>query len=178
MGHHRWFPHQFQSLLNLGSINTVLHHLVSCVFSSWYHHPRRTFAKVDFWRFSDFCCFWPTKACCVNWCYVFLGYPENTKYPFHKNCVSSSWYRIIWKLAYLGVKMTSFIQKHKLVVKVAYFGVAKFSISFKGIKSSGKLSISVNENHVREKMLHFDLHQPGNCVSRQWHSFSLLTKKM
>ena len=27
---------------------------------------RKMFAQVDFWQFSDFCCFWQRKACCVT----------------------------------------------------------------------------------------------------------------
>ena len=73
----------------------------------------------------------------------FTGYPENTKYPPDKNCVSCSSHKIVRKLAYLGVKMMSLNQKHKTVMSVANLGVSKLHISFKGIKSSGKLPISV-----------------------------------
>ena len=57
--------------------------------------------------------------------------------------LSRSSHNIVRKLAYLGAKMTSFDQKHKNVMKVANIGVSKLRISFKGIRLSGKLPISV-----------------------------------
>ena len=77
---------------------------------------------------------------------LFIGYLENAKHPPNKNCVSCSKHKIVWKL--FGVKMMSHFQKHKIVMKVAYLDVSKFHISFKGIKSSGKLPILVKENCV------------------------------
>ena len=70
--------------------------------------------------------FWPGKACCVDVnIHVFIGYPENAKYPPDKNCVSSSSHKIVWKLGCLSVKVMSLNQKHKIVRKVAYLGVRK-----------------------------------------------------
>ena len=51
--------------------------------------------------------------------------------------------KIIWKLAYLGLKMTLLNQKHKIIMKVTDLGVSKLRILFKDIKSSEKLPISV-----------------------------------
>ena len=56
---------------------------------------------------------------------LFIGYLENAKYPPDKNCVSCSRHKIVGKLAYLGVKMTSLVQEHKNVVKVAYLSVSE-----------------------------------------------------
>ena len=42
-----------------------------------------------------------------------------------KNGVSSSRHKIVWELAYLGVKMTSLVQKHKVDMNDAYIGVRK-----------------------------------------------------
>ena len=39
--------------------------------------------------------------------YFSIGYPENAKCPPDKNGVSCSSHKVIGKLAYLGVKMTS-----------------------------------------------------------------------
>ena len=77
-----------------------------------------------------------------------ISYLENTKYPLDKNCVSCSGHKVVWKLAYRGVKMVSFIQEQKIVMKVAYLSVSKLHTSFKGIKLSGKLPIFVLENWV------------------------------
>ena len=57
--------------------------------------------------------------------------------------VSRSSHKIVGKLAYLGVKMTSLDRKHKIVMKVANIGVSKLRISLKDIKSSENLPISV-----------------------------------
>ena len=62
----------------------------------------------------------------------FLGYPETAKYPPHKTCVSYSRHKIVRELAYLGVKMTSLVQKHKIV---AYLGVKKLHIPLTDIIS-------------------------------------------
>ena len=74
---------------------------------------------------------------------LFTGYPENAKYLPDKNCVSRSSHKIAWKLAYLGVKMTSLDQTHKIVMKVANIDVSKLRFSLKDIKSPRKLPISV-----------------------------------
>ena len=74
---------------------------------------------------------------------LFIGYLQNAKYPLDKNCVSCSGHKMVWKLAYRGVKMVSFIQEQKIVMKVAYLSVSKLHTSFKGIKLSGKLPILV-----------------------------------
>ena len=39
----------------------------------------------------------------------FIGYLENAKYPPDKNCMSHSSHKIVWKFAYLGVKMISLL---------------------------------------------------------------------
>ena len=54
---------------------------------------------------------------------LFIGYPENAKYPPDNNCISCSRHKIVWKLAYLGVEITLLILKHKIVRKVSFFGV-------------------------------------------------------
>ena len=74
--------------------------------------------------------------------FFFIGYQENAKYPPNKSCVSCSSHKIIWKLVYLGIEMTSLDQKHNIVRKVANLCVSKLCISFKDIKSSGELPIS------------------------------------
>ena len=43
----------------------------------------------------------------------FIGRPENAKCLPNKNCISCSRHEIIWKRAYLAVKMTSLDQKDK-----------------------------------------------------------------
>ena len=73
----------------------------------------------------------------------FVGYPENAKLLPHKNCVSCSRYKIIWKLASCSVKMTSLVKKHKNIMKVAYRDISKLCISSEGIKFSAKLPIFV-----------------------------------
>ena len=55
---------------------------------------------------------------------LFVGYTENAKYPPGNNCVSRSSHKI-GKLAYLGLKITSLDQKHKIVRKAFYLGVRK-----------------------------------------------------
>ena len=72
----------------------------------------------------------------------FIGYQENEKYSPDKNCVFCSSHKIILKLAYHAVKMTSLDKKHKIVMKVASLGVSKLRISFTDVKSSGKLPIT------------------------------------
>ena len=64
----------------------------------------------------------------------FIAYPENAKYPHEKNCVPCSSHKIVWKLAYLCVKMTSLYQRYKLVMKITNLGVSKLLISVKDIK--------------------------------------------
>ena len=63
------------------------------------------------------------------------GYLESAKYPPDTNCISYSRHEIVWKLTYLGVKMTPLIQKHKIVMKATYLSVTNLHFSFKGIKS-------------------------------------------
>ena len=48
-----------------------------------------------------------------------------------KNCVSCSRGKIVWKVAYLGVKLTSLGQKHNIVRKVNYLGVKLTSLGQK-----------------------------------------------
>ena len=91
----------------------------------------------------DFCCFLTRNAWCVFFVFVFLGYPENAKYPPDENVVSCSSHKMVGKLAYLGLKMTSLNHKHKIVVKVASIGVSKLHISLKDLKLSGKLPFLV-----------------------------------
>ena len=55
----------------------------------------------------------------------FKGYPENAKYSPDKTCMSCSSHKIVWKLVYLGGKMMSLDQTHKIVMKVANLGVSK-----------------------------------------------------
>ena len=55
--------------------------------------------------------------------WIFIRYPENAKYSPNKNCMSCSRQKIVWKLAYLRVKMTSLIQKRIIIKKVAYYSV-------------------------------------------------------
>ena len=74
---------------------------------------------------------------------VFIGYLEDAKYPPDKYYISCSRHKILWKLAYLSVKMTSLDQKHKIIINFANFGVSKLHISFQDIKLSGKLPILV-----------------------------------
>ena len=71
----------------------------------------------------------------VLFCFLYRV-PGIEIYPPDKNCVSYASHKIVWKLAYLDVKMMSFDQKHKPVIKVANLGVTKLCTSFKGIKSS------------------------------------------
>ena len=90
----------------------------------YYHHH-----GISFWWLSDFCSFWP-RLCCVNWYYpffyhLFTGYPENAKYPPDNNCISCSRHKIVWKLAYLGVRITLLFLKHKIVRKVSCFWCMK-----------------------------------------------------
>ena len=73
----------------------------------------------------------------------FLGYPENAKYLPNKNCISCSNHKIMSKLAYLSVEMMSLDQKHKNHHESCSICVPKLRLSFKGIKSSGKLPISM-----------------------------------
>ena len=82
--------------------------------------------------------------CCVVWYHpFFMRFPENAKYPPDENCLSCSSHKIMWKLVCLGVKMMSLDQKHKIIMKVANRSVSNLCISFKDIKSSGKLPVSV-----------------------------------
>ena len=53
-------------------------------------------------------------------------------------------HKIVKKLADLSVKMTILDhQKDKIIMKVAHLGVTKLHISFKDIKSPGRLPISL-----------------------------------
>ena len=96
------------------------------------------------------------------------------------------------------IKIANLVQKHKSSRKLTYLGV-KIALPVKDIQSSAKLLISVCENCVyrsktynrqkrclsrckkiakvlnksREKMVHFDLRQTENCVSRKLHYISL-----
>ena len=78
--------------------------------------------------FLIFFCFWPRKACCVYWYYsFFIRCRENdTKYPPYKSCIyiSCSRHKIVWKLAYLSVRMMSLIQK-QTIRKVSFFQCMK-----------------------------------------------------
>ena len=65
---------------------------------------------------------------------LFIENMVNAKHSPDKNCASCSRHKIVWKLAYLNVEMTSLVQEHKNVKKVAYLGVSKLRISFKSIK--------------------------------------------
>ena len=67
----------------------------------------------------------------------------NAKYPPNIKCISRSSHKISRKFAYLGVKLTSLDQKHKIAVKVANIGVSKLCIWFEDTKSSVKLPISL-----------------------------------
>ena len=75
--------------------------------------------------------------------HFFKGYLESAKYPLNKNYVSCSSRKIIVRLAYLSVKIMSLNEKHKIVMKVASLSVSVLRISFKEIKSSGKLPVLV-----------------------------------
>ena len=111
-------------------------------------------------------------------CFFFIQNPQNAIYPCDKNCLSCSCHKIVWKLAYLSVKMMPLNQKDKIVMKVANLGVSKLCILFKDIKSSGKLHILKIAQVVsksREKILHFGLRQPKNCIRPKWCNFSLFT---
>ena len=55
--------------------------------------------------------------------FFYKRYPEKAKYPPHKHSVLFSRYKIVKKHAYLGIKMTSLVQKHKILGKVASPGV-------------------------------------------------------
>ena len=59
----------------------------------------------------------------------FIGYPENAN--VHPIKIAYRAHKTAWKLAYLGVKITPLVQKHKIVRKVAYLCVRKLRISFK-----------------------------------------------
>ena len=90
----------------------------------------------------------------VSFFLCFLGvieYPKNAKYPRGQNCVSCSSHKIVWKHAYLSVKMMSLDQKQKIVIEVANLSVLDSHILFKDIKLTGKLPISVKENWVSFK---------------------------
>ena len=84
-------------------------------------------ALIDTISVSSCCCF----------CF-FMWYQEKAKYLPDKNCISCSRHKIVLRLAYFGVKMTSLFQEHKTVRKAAYLGKLELCISFKDIKSSGK----------------------------------------
>ena len=75
--------------------------------------------------------------------FVFIEYPEIAKCPPDKNGVSCSRHKLVRKLAYLGVKMSSLYQKDKIITRVANINVSKLRISLKDIKSSGKLPFFV-----------------------------------
>ena len=53
--------------------------------------------------------------------FIFIQYPENAKYPPDKNCMPCSRHKIMWKLAYLIVKMTSLIQKLEIVRTISVY---------------------------------------------------------
>ena len=95
--------------------------------------------------FGDFQIFVVTcqEKCAALMCTIvfFLGYPENVKYPPCQNCISCSSQNHLETCIYLGVKMTSLDQKHKIVMKVANLGISKSRIPFSDIKLLGKLSI-------------------------------------
>ena len=82
-------------------------------------------------------------AASIGTIHFFIGYLENAKYPPDENCLSCSSYKIAWKIAYLGLKMTLLNQKHEIIMKVAYLSVLKLGISFKDMKLSEKLPILV-----------------------------------
>ena len=92
-----------------------------------------------------------SMLCLLVLSFFFIGYSENAKHPPDKNWVSCSSHKIVWKHAYLSVKMMSLDQKQKIVIEVANLSVLDSHILFKDIKLSGKLPISVKENWVSFK---------------------------
>ena len=129
-------------------------------------------------------------AAWIHTIHFFIEYSQNAKHPPDKKYVSCSSRKIVRKLAYLAVKMTSLDLKLQIVMKVPNLRVSKLHISFRDIKLSEKFPI-LEEGNVqvlsmsRQKMLHFDLHQPQNCVSVfclswkvvkiDWHKNSVTT---
>ena len=99
--------------------------------------------------FHNFCIFVVSgqgkHAASIGTILFFIGYPANEKYPPNRNCICCSSHKIVWKLACLGVKMTSLDRKQnchescqspcakimylipwcKIVRKVAYLSVRK-----------------------------------------------------
>ena len=68
---------------------------------------------------------------------------DNAKYPPDKNCTSCSRHKIVWKLAYLRVKMTSLVLKHNIIRNC----LSKCNKTVQVLSKS------------REKIVHFDQRQ-------------------